>query len=323
MDPVSHALIGAAIGSLSRSSDPTVVQAAYWSSVAGGVIPDADIVVRWFGGEMAYLAHHRGWTHSLPGLLGLPALTAAALKLTFPTVPWWVMFGWAVAGALSHVFLDITNSYGTMCLLPWSRQKLALDITMLVDLPLLVLIAGAMLWTRSHPAGRVTGFAAALLLSLAYLGVRYGLHQSLVGQAWRRFAAERPRAISVMPGLIGIRQWYVLVETPERYLMGSVRVPGPTWDVQRVLERHGDDEATAAARRHPAARVFLAFARHPYVETKMVGDKTYVTWGDLRFLFRDRPVFTLTVVLDADRQPVNAKMGRGYQQPERLGGAHI
>jgi len=321
MDPVSHALMGAAVGSLARSSDPAVVQAAYWSSVAGGVIPDADIVVRYVGGEMAYLAYHRSWTHSLPGILGLPALAALALTWAFPTVPWWVMFLWALAGALSHVFLDITNAYGTMALLPWSRRKLAMDLTMLVDLPLVGLIVAAILWTRTHPQQRVGAFATALLLFLAYLGLRYVLHARLVRAAWARFAGEKPTAISIMPGLVGLLTWYLLVETPERYLVGTVRVPGDHWHISRAFERRGEDEVVTAARQHPAARTFLAFARHPYVETRRDGNAIYVTWGDLRFLFRDRPVFTLTVVLDGSHRPLTARLGRGFRRPEQAGGA--
>lgn len=321
MDPVSHALMGAAIGSLARGTDPATVQAAYWSSMAGGVIPDADIVVRYVGGEMAYLAYHRSWTHSLPGILALPAAVALVLKWAFPTVPWLVLFLWAQAGALSHVFLDITNAYGTMALLPWSRRKLALDITMLVDLPLLGLILAAILWTRTHPAQRVAAFGTALVLFLIYLAVRYALHAVLLRAAWKRFAGEKPTGISIMPGLVGLLTWYVLVETPERYLVGSVRVPGSRWRISRTLERRGEDDAVAAAKRHPAAGTFLAFARHPYVETRRQGDTIYVTWGDMRFFFRDRPVFTLTVVLDADHRPLAARLGRGYHRPEAAGGA--
>ncbi|MGE5591657.1 MAG: metal-dependent hydrolase [Bacillota bacterium] len=321
MDPVSHALMGAAIGSLARSSDPAVVQAAYWSSMAGGVVPDVDIVVRYVGGEMAYLAYHRSWTHSLPGVVGLPAAVAVLLKWAFPTVPWLVLFLWALAGALSHVFLDVTNAYGTMALLPWSRRKLALDITMLVDLPLVGLVLAAILWTRAHPEQRVAAFSTALGLFLAYLVVRYILHQRLLRAAWKRFAGRRPTAISIMPGMVGLLTWYLLVETPERYLVGSVRVPGSCWHISRTFERRGEDDTVAAARRHPAAGTFLAFARHPHVETRRQGDRVYVTWGDLRFLFRDRPVLTLTVVLDQDNRPLDARLGRGYGRPEAKGGA--
>lgn len=323
MDPVSHALVGAAIGSLSRSADPALANAAYWSSMAGAVVPDVDIVVRYFGGEMAYLAHHRTWTHSLPGLIGLPVLVGLALHPFFPTAPLWFLFLWAVAGGLSHVFLDVTNSYGTMCLLPWSRRRLALDITMIVDLPIVVLMVAAMLWSRFHPATRMAAFALVLLIALVYLAARYALHRYLLRQAWRHFATERPTAISILPGLVGLRLWYVLVSTPERYITGEVRVSGPVWTNGRRFERREDDPVVAAAARHPAARIFLDFARYPYVETRRAGGRTYVTWGDLRFLFRDRPVFTLTVVLGETGEPLKAKLGRGFRRPEQLGGASV
>ncbi len=323
MDPVSHALVGAAIGSLAMSSNPAVTQAAYWAATAGAVLPDADIAARWVGGEMAYLVYHRTWTHALPGLVGIPAVVALALRWVFPGVPWGVMFLWAVLGALSHICLDVTNSYGTACLLPWSRRKLALDLTMIVDLPLVALTASAMLWTWRHPADRVPAFASALILVLVYLAVRYQLHRHLLREAWRHFAAEQPEAISVLPGIIGMRLWYVIVVTRDRYLSVEVRIPGPVWRVRQSFPRRVEAEAVSAASRHPAARVFLQFARHPYAEVKRTAGRTYVTWGDLRFLFRDRPVFTLTVALGDSGEPLTAKLGRGFNRPEQAGGAHV
>lgn len=106
MDPISHAVVGAAIGGL---KDPTTPAALYWAAVAGAVIPDIDFVVRIVGGEAAYLDHHRGPTHGPIGWVVQAAVIAGLLAWISPGAPFGSLFLWALFGVLSHIALDLTK----------------------------------------------------------------------------------------------------------------------------------------------------------------------------------------------------------------------
>src|SRR5688572_33078538 len=75
MDNLTHALAGAALartrlGSMSRLA-PLVL-------VLGANLPDVDVVWSMVGGKENYLVHHRGFTHSLLGVV-VGAVVLAAI----------------------------------------------------------------------------------------------------------------------------------------------------------------------------------------------------------------------------------------------------
>lgn len=64
MDNVTHALIGMTANSLLKEKSRTT----FWVSLVASEIPDIDILYR-LKGSLDYLLNHRGFSHSLPGLL--------------------------------------------------------------------------------------------------------------------------------------------------------------------------------------------------------------------------------------------------------------
>lgn len=110
MDPITHAVVGLGTASLS-GQDFTLTNPVYLASITGALAPDLDILLR-LGGEITYLKHHRGITHSLPGILILSAITTLGICLVLPSQKILQVFLWAFIGGLSHSLLDIFNSYG-------------------------------------------------------------------------------------------------------------------------------------------------------------------------------------------------------------------
>lgn len=219
MDPISHALIGVAIGGLAGSDQAPAV---YWGIVAGAVGPDCDIVVRWVRGRHAYLKAHRGPTHSPIGLVLLAAATALVLRLIWPDVALGAVFAWTLVGAVSHVAFDVLNAYGTQALWPWSQRRLALDILQIVELPLVVVFGLAWaLAARDADAAR-TVWVVAWVIVVAYAGARALLHRRCLRAVQQRFAAERLRRVSVVPYLLGVIHWRYVVETDMRWYSGLV-----------------------------------------------------------------------------------------------------
>ena len=160
MDNATHTLCGLA---LARAGLDRLDPRATATLVAASSLPDLDIVVQLFGGQPAYLCHHRGITHALLGLCletfllaGLvwawarrraldPARTSTARRWPpTPTPPsrFWPLALVAGVGFASHLALDGLNTYGIRPFLPFSGQWYYGDVAFIVD-PWLWLTLGA------------------------------------------------------------------------------------------------------------------------------------------------------------------------------------
>jgi len=322
MDPITHGLVGAAVGSLKGAAgDPQAAQTVFWATVLGAVMPDVDIVARATGGELGYLANHRGVTHSIPGILVLSAAAAALVGVLSPVPSWIELFAWILVGALSHVLLDILNSYGTKFLWPFSNRRLAWDILMIVDLPILALTIIGLVSGWFNPAEKQKIFWVILSGLAFYILLRAYIHGHVLGAAHRRFQGLKPLKISVTPGLLGIGLWNFIVEAGDRFLVGEARAfsRGDGFAILKELPKHNYDPFVEASRKARAARVFLEFARHPWSVHEERDGRHVVTWGDLRFWFRNHSIFTVTVIMDDEMQVVDARLGRGMgkKRPSR------
>jgi membrane-bound metal-dependent hydrolase YbcI (DUF457 family) len=126
MDGLTHAVGGLALAAPLVEYSPVAAGAL----VFGSVLPDVDVVWRFFG-KKAYLRAHRTWTHSIGGAVIACALTWLIFRnhvLYHPLAP--PALG---AGILIHCLLDLCNSYGTAILTPFSGRRFALESIFLVD----------------------------------------------------------------------------------------------------------------------------------------------------------------------------------------------
>ena len=123
MDNVTHALAGGLIaGAGVAFTDQRVAQFGRTAAILGVVaaeFPDVDLVYvgrTLDGGNLAYLLHHRGHTHTLLFAL-ISAIVLWAIALTVVrecrAAPYrWSLLVIALAGTCSHLLLDYTNNYG-------------------------------------------------------------------------------------------------------------------------------------------------------------------------------------------------------------------
>ena len=224
VDPVTHALLGAAVSQTlfpaSRSLRPALVGAA------AGMLADADIVMRVFSDPALPWEAHRHITHAVL-FAPLGGLLAA---LPFLALPWWrsrwkTTLAAAVLAYLTHGFLDACTSYGTHLLLPFSVERTAWDIIPIID-PFFtaILLAGvvwAVLRSRSTPA------FLALLLCAGYLGL--GVHQHGVAmEELARLAQTRGHTVvraRAMPTPGNLVVWRGLYVAGGRIYADGVHVP--------------------------------------------------------------------------------------------------
>lgn len=129
MDNVTHALAGALLAAATvslverrtdRPATPGFGRAAMILGVVAAELPDADLLYAGpvLGmGKLGYLLHHRGHTHTIVFAVAAALLLwGAALLLrrrdARPAAERRGLLGLALAGTLSHIALDYTNSYG-------------------------------------------------------------------------------------------------------------------------------------------------------------------------------------------------------------------
>jgi len=197
VDNVTHALAGVLLADLATAAvtrrtstpvSPRFRRVATFVGVMAAELPDIDLVYAGpvLGmGKLGYLLHHRGHTHTIVwAILG-------AWALWWGTRWWWTRRGdpasrrpldadearallvLALVGALSHLLLDWTNSYGVHPFWPIDNRWFYGDAVFIVEPWLWIVSIPALWWGERRPVGRIA-LAGALLLIIAAM---WGLGQ--------------------------------------------------------------------------------------------------------------------------------------------------
>ncbi len=285
MDPVTHALLGAATArvALARPLGP----AAWLPGAVGALLPDVDGALRSASDPLLYAELHRHFTHSLAfipaggAIAALPWLLRSHLRSRWR---WYV--GAATAGYATHGVLDASTTYGTLLLWPFSDTRLAWNWISIVD-PLFTLVlacgVAAALWRGS--AGPVL---VALVLGLMYVATgavqrERALDAQLLIAASR--GHERDRG-AVFPAFGTNMVWRSLYHAGDRLYMDRLRVPwfaSATWSpgssVPALHEEHLPVEVRADARLRRDFQRFWWFSdgwvARAAAEPDLIGDARY------------------------------------------------
>jgi membrane-bound metal-dependent hydrolase YbcI (DUF457 family) len=176
MDTITHGIVGALVGKAffagedepanfgpgarSTALSSRTAKAAIVACTIGSIFPDIDV----FAGPLArnplaIMEWHRNITHSLV-MLPVWALLLAALSvplarwLRWEAPPFAKLAGIYAAGLLSHVFLDVATSFGTMTWSPLNYSRIALDWLFIVDFTFsaIALVPQLAAWCYREPA---------------------------------------------------------------------------------------------------------------------------------------------------------------------------
>jgi inner membrane protein len=223
MDPVSHALLGAAAAqSTARESRLRAVSLA---AAAGALAPDLDLLIRSAGDPVLTLEVHRQFTHAL-AFAPLGALASAALifRLVRAQARFLHAYVAALIGYTSHVLLDACTTYGTVLFWPFSQQRIAWSTLAVADfaftLPLTVLVAVAVI--RRRPRFAVAGVAWVLgYFAFSALQAERAAAAATALAISRGHTAER---MAVIPALFSsLVLWKVVYENGGRYYVDAIR----------------------------------------------------------------------------------------------------
>jgi len=284
VDPLTHGLVGMALG-LQNGGSLSLANGTLVASVIGSLLPDADIVFQ-IRGDYAYLKQHRGFSHSLPTAVVAAALTGWVLTFFYPNYGFGGLFAGVLVGFLSHLFLDLLNSYGVKILWPLSQRKYTLNLLPLFD-PFLVLIC--LLSKQSVFLGLV-GF---------YLGGRWLLKKWAEKILRTRFFPEKCLfSLNVLPASANPLLWDFILETENKFIVGSLHLAKGSCQIFRKLVRVREDLA-AIFQKTLLGQLFREFTPfyHFYVEKE--DEKLVCRFMDLRYRVQDRFLHNGTLVMDS------------------------
>jgi inner membrane protein len=330
MDNLTHSLTGVV---LSRAGLNRVVPQAGWLLVAASSAPDVDIA--WgLRGSLAYLEHHRGWTH---------AFFYAPVVALIPLALWWLLMrlhrpgarllltGWGVAtaGVLGHDLMDWLNVYGVRLLLPFRPDWYRLDLLHIVDVwvwVVLLVAAGGPLLARlvyseigaRGATGRGMAWFAIVLLA-GYGGLRAWAHGRAVATLESRiYLGETPRRAAAVPRPAQPLVWTGLVETDRSLRVVEVDLTRE-FDPEsgREFLKPADQGPLKAARATPAVEGFLRFSRWPLWRVLPApGGGVLVRLSDLRFGMPEDGRFVTEVLLDGQGRVVRQSFAFGTPRRE-------
>lgn len=172
MDSLTHILTGVATGQI-FSAEKDDYKPLMWGAIAGN-IPDLDAVFQIFLSPENSMLFHRGFSHSLL----LWALCSPLLALMINKIykgDKQSYFKWLKISAtawLSHLFLDLFNTYGTGIFEPFSNVRVAYDAVNVVDLLFLIpVLTASLVFIFIVKQRRIKTVMASLILlySLSYI----------------------------------------------------------------------------------------------------------------------------------------------------------
>jgi inner membrane protein len=296
MDPITHGLIGLGIASFS-GGDLSLQNPVYMSALIGALAPDFDIVLQ-AKGDLFYLRHHRGVSHSIPGTALLAGLVTLPLTIVFPEASLWTLFIWTWLGALSHSVIDVFNSYGAELFWPVYRKKVSINLLNIFD-PYLFLLLTVMLFAqKAIPAVHGWGIG----LGMLYLVLRFGLNRRVRRLLARKYGSQAKR-IMVMPALKGNWTWDVFVETKDNFIVGHIYSFSLMFNLRRMLwKQHNNLIKTAMEGK--LGRLFKEFTPLFYVSLQRTEKGHLVRFFDLRYHLKQQFLHTGTAIFNDENKIV-------------------
>lgn len=245
MDTITHALVGSAIadGWFRKRLGPIATPFALISAA----LPDVDAITYLFSPETAW-ALHRSYTHSfIPILLAAPIIGYVGFRLSKQYGEWRLWTLLAVLCLFSHTILDMTTSWGTMPLLPFSNARVSWDIAPILDVFMFTSTMTSFVLNRMLRRERTQTFLnpitypvthkypkrrriadwvgrGAVALAVIYLAVGWGQNRQTVRVAKKALAQQGIEAENVraLPAMFTYIAWQIAAKDKNGNVYNSV-----------------------------------------------------------------------------------------------------
>lgn len=277
MDPVTHAIIGISVAKIT-GNHLSLSDAASMALVVGAVFPDIDILLQKWG-DQVYLKHHRGATHSFPGMVASSVLISVALCFLYKESRFSGLFLWALLGCFSHVFFDIFNAYGAKLLWPFSKKKFSIGLMILFDPVLGIILLGYIFYP-----GKISNLF--LVLFSAYFFLR-GWMREHVRWILKRKCGNDFKKINVLPSMMGLFRWHFILETEECNVIGEINTFNRDIKMMQKLYKLKDESVIEKALLSPLGSFFMDFTPLYHIGVETIGEIKRYTFVDMRYYYKD------------------------------------
>jgi inner membrane protein len=230
----------------------------------------------------------------------------------------WQAYMACLAGVLSHLLLDWTNTYGIRMLLPFSNRWLHLDSTDVVDpwiwlafllaiaAPALASLVSSEIGAKKNSAAKLGWAWFALIFLCAYDGSRFAAHQRAIAvMSARLYNGLEPTRIAAIPNRWSPFEWRGVVEADD--FVDDVPVNlNAEFDPSAGRITYASPPNQAAIKTRPF-QVFSKFDQLPFWKV----DSTKAQLIDLRFGTPEHPGFSATAILGPSGEVTKSKFGFG------------
>ena len=230
MDPLTHSVFGVACA-IAGTRQKLSRRAAALAGLAGGLLPDADVMLRSASDPLFAMEYHRHFTHSLAfsPVIALFGAVIASLILRFfkKDIPWRLLLLPAFLGGLSHLFCDAWTSYGTRLWWPFAGTRVSLDWISIIDpvltIPLVACIALAVRYASRKAA--VTGLSWVAVYLTFCLVQRHRAATALEEWLAASPIAGKVSRQELKPSFGNVIVWRVLLQSGGECHVMAIRCP--------------------------------------------------------------------------------------------------
>ncbi len=288
MDPITHAVFGIGLAGFSNTLF-SPYNPIYAAAITGAVAPDLDVITH-LGGRLSFLKHHRGFSHSLPGLILSAALISIIISIDYPGTSLPDSFLWALGGGLSHSLLDSLNIYGTRLCWPWQKKLSSLGLLNLIDPLFFILFLPFVALHYRRPAVGASVFFA---LVLAYLLFRW-LLKLKYARALKGFFRNRPKVV-LYPHTCWPFSWNFIVETASVFFLGQLHHPQQI-KIQQKLPKHKKNRLVQKTLASAPGRLFSSFTSLFHISLQKEKNRQVVSLQDMRYRQNNNFSYALKVI---------------------------
>jgi inner membrane protein len=288
MDPITHTLTGITFYNTGFKRKFSLVVILI-SSIA----PDFDYITRLWGIDV-FLRYHRGITHGILALFFVPLVISILFSSKKDFIYFYIL---SVSSYALHLFMDLTNQYGTRILSPFDWQQYSLDLSFIIDPYITLGLLVSVILCKKFKKRTVTIAIITLVLIPLYFSSKYYLNLKA-----KEFLKENIEAntYKVCPLPNDFLRWWFIVRSDDTFKTGFVDLFTQRVYISDIYYKNGEDPYIIKSKETRLVKNFLYFAQYPFAEVKKQGESVVVIWRELSYSFRAGDHFVAKVVYDSE-----------------------
>lgn len=333
MDTITHGIAGAVIAKAGFSK--RLGRIGIVAGVISSIIPDADIIFKFFGDE-SFLRHHRGIGNSLFLMFPIAIFLAFIFNRISKKKNFGAFFLLALLEIAGHNFLDLQTSFGTMLLYPFSDRRFSLDLVFIIDFYYTGILLGGLILSYIWRRKGVLINISALIILILYTGLCAYNHSKAISLAKDFADKQNIKAINIasLPQPLSPFFWANYIDTGKEIYRGFVDLKGgnpennksdtyigrfkarfrsPNALEYKAIVKFPDSPFVERALKLEGVKFFFWFARFPVLIEEINDNNLHILrFFDLQFgTIEGRYPFLYEVVFDSKGNPISQKFING------------